>query len=244
MEQIVGNLLDNALKYTPSGGAIHLTVRKQAAEAVLDVSDTGEGMAPDLMERMFDLFVQGERTLAREPGGLGIGLTMAKRLVELHGGTIRARSEGPGKGATFTVALPVIEPPPSQHVAREVQRAQTGTRRVVLIEDNEDARDSLAALLRHAGHEVDTAADGHSGIALTTRLVPDYVFVDIGLPDMDGYEVARRVRACPQLASTCLVAITGYGNEDDRRKALANGFDRHFTKPVEFEAIDALLHTA
>ena len=244
MEQIVGNLLDNALKYTPAGGSISISVRREASQSMLQISDTGEGIAPELIGRMFDLFVQGERTLAREPGGLGIGLTMAKRLVELHGGAISAHSEGPGKGATLTVAMPVIEAPATQREPAARPTARLDMRRVLVIEDNEDARESLAALLRHAGHEVHTAAEGRSGVALARQLTPDFALVDIGLPDIDGYEVARQVRACPRLASMHLVAITGYGNQNDRRRALANGFEQHFTKPVDFEAIDSLLRTA
>jgi CheY-like chemotaxis protein len=169
---------------------------------------------------------------------------MAKRLVELHGGTISAHSGGPGRGATFTVAMPAIEAPAAQSLPSVGSTAANDKRRVLVIEDNEDARESLALLLRHAGHEVHTAAGGRSGIELARRLTPDFALVDIGLPDIDGYEVARQVRACPRLASMHLIAITGYGNQNDRRTALASGFEQHFTKPVDFEAIDSLLRSA
>ena len=241
IEQIVSNLVDNALKYTPAGGRIEVKVRTQAAQAVLEVSDTGEGMAPELMARMFDLFVQGERGLARAPGGLGIGLTMAKRLVELHGGTIRAASAGAGKGATFTVALPAMEQPVSAAGAMAAAPpGQAGARRILVIEDNRDARDSLAALLRLHGHEVHTAQNGAEGIAMARSGALDFVLVDIGLPDIDGYEVARRLREHAGRGLR-LVALTGYGRQEDRRRALAAGFDEHLAKPVELGALEALL---
>jgi CheY-like chemotaxis protein len=241
VEQIVSNLIDNALKYTPAGGRIEIAVRADGAQAILEVSDTGEGMAPELMARMFDLFVQGSRGLAREPGGLGIGLTMAKRLVELHGGSIRAASAGAGRGATFTVALPAIEQPLGAGAAAPA--GEVGARRVLIIEDNRDARESLAALLRLAGHDVHTAQSGTEGIELACSAALDFVLVDIGLPDLDGYEVARRLRSHPATRRVRLVALTGYGRQEDRRRALAAGFDEHLAKPVELGSLETLLRS-
>ena len=241
IEQVVINLLDNALKYTPAGGTIRVAVGRKGAEAALEVSDTGEGMSPELVGRVFDLFVQGERSLAREPGGLGIGLTMVKRLVELHDGTVSAASSGPAQGATFTVVLPAIEAPgvPQEH-ARQAPAA-FAAQRVLVIEDNDDARESLAALLGLAGHEVHEAANGLQGIEMAKALAPALTLVDVGLPDIDGYEVAHRLRADPATRHLRLVALTGYGTQDDRRRALAAGFDEHLAKPVEPGLLEAML---
>jgi signal transduction histidine kinase/CheY-like chemotaxis protein len=239
IEQVLSNLLDNALKYTPAGGAIRVCVRPRERFAVLEVSDTGEGMTPELIERMFDLFVQGERDLARQPGGLGIGLTMAKRLVELHDGTIRAASAGPGKGATVTVELPAIEPQ-----ARAAVRAAPGkrhARRILVVEDNVDARESLVTLLRLAGQEVHEAHNGTEALRVARAVVPDVALVDIGLPDLDGYEVARRLKADAGTRGVRLFALTGYGAVDDRRRALAAGFDEHVAKPVEPATLERLI---
>ncbi len=241
MEQVLSNLIDNALKFTPPGGTIRVRVRREGWHALVEVSDTGAGMSQELIARMFELFAQGERTLAREPGGLGIGLTMAKRLVELHEGTIRGASEGPGKGSTFTVSLPAIEAPaPKITTAPSAERGR-GKRRLLRIEDNEDARESMAVLLRSAGHEVHTAADGRTGVELAATLVPDFALVDIGLPDIDGYEVARQLRTNPGTKGLRLVAISGYGTAQDQQRSVTNGFEQHLTKPVAFEAIEALL---
>jgi signal transduction histidine kinase/CheY-like chemotaxis protein len=242
IEQVLSNLLDNALKYTPAGGTIRVAVRAQAERAVLEVSDDGEGIAPELLGRMFDLFVQGERGLARQRGGLGIGLTMAKRLVELHEGTIRAASAGPGRGATITVELPATEAP-ALRAADKPAPAAPAPRRVLVIEDNADGRETLAALLRLWGHEVHGAEDGARGLEAAARLRPQLALVDIGLPDIDGYEIARRLRADPAMRGMRLVALTGYGMAEDRRRALAAGFDEHLAKPVEPSALEALLRS-
>jgi signal transduction histidine kinase/ActR/RegA family two-component response regulator len=243
IEQVVTNLVDNALKYTPARGRIDIVVRRKDAAARFVVKDTGEGIAPELIGRIFDLFVQGERDLARPTGGLGIGLTMAKRLVELHGGRIRARSDGPGKGATFIVELPAIE-----RVAAPVERpaadvAKPAPLRILVVEDNRDARESLATLLRIEGHEVVEAENGAGGVALAQTSAPDFALVDIGLPDIDGYEVARRLRDAPATRGIGLVAVTGYGTQEDLRRALAAGFDVHLAKPVEVAQLLDILAT-
>ncbi|HYC45132.1 MAG TPA: ATP-binding protein [Burkholderiales bacterium] len=240
IEQVICNLLDNALKYTPAGGRIDISVRAQGREAVLQVRDTGVGMAPELIGRIFDLFVQGERSLAREQGGLGIGLTMARRLVELHDGTIRVTSDGPGKGATFTVTLRAIERPERLTATKALPMQGARALRILIIEDNADARESLAALLRYDGHEVAVADTGVRGIETAAAHAPHIALIDIGLPDVDGYEVARRLRRDTATRHTRLIALTGYGTREDRRAALAAGFHEHLAKPVELDTLNAL----
>ncbi|HKO68854.1 MAG TPA: ATP-binding protein, partial [Burkholderiaceae bacterium] len=243
IEQVFSNLLDNAIKYTPSGGKIWISLQPEGTKAILEISDTGLGMPPELIDRVFDLFVQGERTLAREPGGLGIGLTMVQRLVELHDGTVRAKSEGVNHGATFTIELSAIEPPSKvSEVSPLIETAMT--RRILIIEDDDDARDSLAELLRLDGHDVMVASSGVDGVASASSSSPDFVLIDIGLPDIDGYEVARRLRSNFATARVRLVAVTGYGTQEDRRSALAAGFDEHLAKPVGLESLKALLSKA
>jgi signal transduction histidine kinase len=240
IEQVFSNLLDNAIKYTPSGGKIRISLRAEGAKAILEISDTGIGMPPELIGRVFDLFVQGERTLAREAGGLGIGLTMVQRLVDLHDGTVHATSDGVNHGATFTIELPTIERPAA--VSEVNSTAATAMpRRILIIEDDEDARDSLAELLRLDGHNVAVAGNGADGVASATASTPEFVLVDIGLPDIDGYEVARRLRDNPATSHLRLIAVTGYGTQEDRRSALAAGFDEHLAKPVGLESLRALL---
>ena len=239
INQVASNLLDNALKYTPAGGRVDVTVGVQGGEATLAVSDTGEGIAPELAARVFDLFVQGERSLARERGGLGIGLTVARRLIELHGGTIRFASEGAGRGSTFMITLSTIARPAA--AIDDASAAPPEARRILVVEDNADARDSLVALLRLAGHEVDAAETGGAAIAAVEAGVYDAVLVDIGLPDIDGYEVARQLRARVLERPLRLIALTGYGTQADRQRAFAAGFDAHLAKPVEPGALDALL---
>jgi CheY-like chemotaxis protein len=239
IEQVLSNLLDNALKFTPAGGRIEVVVERRGSCAVLEVSDSGEGIPETLIGRMFDLFVQGERNLARQQGGLGIGLTMAKRLVELHDGTIVARSAGAGRGATFTVSLPAIERPEAPAAASA--NAVAAQRRILVVEDNPDARESLVALLRGLGHEVRADGDGESGVATAAAWTPDVALIDIGLPGIDGYEVARRLRARAGAPPIMLIALTGYGSADDQRRAFAAGFDAHLIKPLDLPLLDGLL---
>jgi CheY-like chemotaxis protein len=240
IEQVFSNLLDNAIKYTPAGGQIRISLRAENAKAILEISDTGLGMPPELIGRVFDLFVQGERTLAREQGGLGIGLTMVKRLVELHGGTVQAKSEGTNHGATFTIELPAIERPEQVSEVSSMTPAAM-QRRILIIEDDDDARDSLAELLLLDGHHVTGASTGKDGVESASSSAPEFVLVDIGLPDIDGYEVARRLRSNPATSRLRLVAVTGYGTHEDRRSALAAGFDEHLAKPVALELLKAML---
>jgi CheY-like chemotaxis protein/two-component sensor histidine kinase len=239
LEQIIVNVLNNAAKYTPPEGHIGVVVAQEGDEAVLRVSDTGIGISEDMLSRIFDLFVQGDQSLAHTAGGLGIGLTLVNRLVKLHHGRVEAQSDGPGHGSRFTVALPLSRQAPGPAAPTSVPAGCPPTD-VLLIEDNDDARQSLRALLESEGHRVAEAADGTSGVDRDEMMQPDIVLIDIGLPGLDGYEVARRIRARRGIAPI-LVAITGYGQIDDRRRALQAGFDAHLTKPVSPDRLNGLL---
>jgi PAS domain S-box-containing protein len=243
LAQVIANLLDNALKYTPAGGEVRVVTAREGDQAVLRVRDSGEGIRTDLVGRVFDLFVQEPQALDRSRGGLGLGLTLVKRLVELHGGTVSAWSDGPGRGSEFSIRLPVqlgqavagsAVPPPAAAPG-------DARRRVLVVEDNDDAREMMQMLLECAGHEVATAVDGPAGLAQLERFQPDVAVIDIGLPGIDGYEVARKVRAIPRSRGLRLIAVTGYGQAEDRRKALDAGFDLHITKPVDPDRLVQLL---
>jgi signal transduction histidine kinase len=240
-DQVLGNLLANALKYTPDGGAITVRVRPEADSALLEVEDTGAGIPLELLGKVFDLFVQGERTLDRSQGGLGIGLTLTRALVQMHGGTIEARSAGAGRGAIFTIRLPRIPEPARPIPSATAPSTVLGPRRILIIEDNGDAREMLRAQLERAGHEVHAAADGPAGVEAAAAARPDVVLIDVGLPGFDGFEVARRIRAAAWGTSMRLVALTGYGQADDRRQALEAGCDLHVTKPVMPERLVEIL---
>lgn len=240
LEQVVNNLLINALKYTPAGGAIRVSVGADNDAAVLRVEDSGIGIGGDRLPRIFDLFVQGERGLDRADGGLGLGLTVVKKLVELHGGTVAAKSGGPNQGSTFTVRLPRHAAPKTRcPVEPGVERR--GHRRVLLIEDKADSRAMLKVALELAGHDVDEAEDGQRGLEQARVRRPDVVLLDIGLPEMDGYEVARALRDLPGGRDMFLVALTGYGQPEDRRRAAEAGFDAHWVKPVAPEALERMI---
>ncbi|MFC0253730.1 hybrid sensor histidine kinase/response regulator [Massilia consociata] len=245
IEQVVGNLVTNALKYTPPGGTIDITLANSGEEAVLAVRDTGVGIAPELMPQLFDIFVQGKVSLDRSQGGLGIGLSLVRSLVALHGGTIGAESEGSGRGSTFTLRLPLLDSqaPVAAAAPASAARGQgaRATSTILLIEDNIDARQMLAAQLATSGYRVLEADNGGDGIALARRERPDLAIVDIGLPGMDGYQVAAQLRREPLLAHMRLIALTGYGQEADRKHALAAGFDEHLVKPLKFDELMELL---
>jgi signal transduction histidine kinase/DNA-binding response OmpR family regulator len=239
LTQIVENLLHNASKYTDPGGHIRLTARLDGGEVVLRVVDDGIGIAPDLLPRIFDTFVQGKQPVNRARGGLGLGLTLVRSLVALHGGTVSAASEGPGRGSTFEVRLPVSEhAAPPEPLPRRNGHARPAPLHVAVIEDNPDIRDTVRELLELAGHRVCAASDGRAGVELLLAERPDVALVDIGLPGLDGYEVARQVR---NVCATRLVALTGYGGTGDRDRAAGAGFDAHLVKPVEFDELAAVL---
>ncbi|WP_229505699.1 ATP-binding protein [Massilia genomosp. 1] len=241
LEQIVSNLLDNALKYTPAGGTISVTVKAEGEEAVLCVSDSGIGIAPELMPYVFDLFVQGARPLDRAQGGLGVGLALVRQLALMHGGRADVRSAGMGLGSSFELRLPRVHAPQSE--VSVPAPAPSSRQRVLLIEDNEDGREMMAMMLEAQQYRVDTAIDGVDGLRQAALACPDIALVDIGLPGIDGYEVARRMRADPATSKVRLVALTGYGQDSDRERALGAGFDAHLVKPVDMarlmEALEA-----
>jgi PAS domain S-box-containing protein len=243
LEQVVNNLLDNALKYTASGGEIRLTTESVGPDAVLRVRDTGEGIRSELGARVFDLFVQEPQALDRSRGGLGLGLALVKQLVELHGGSVSMASRGRGHGSEFVVRLPVAAVPTEPEPITEPSpgSARNRRRRVLIVEDNADAREGLRLLLTYAGHEVETSEDASSGLDKLRSFQPDVALIDIGLPGVDGYALARMARQTPEANATCLVALTGYGQAEDRQKALAAGFDTHMTKPVDPAKLCAFL---
>jgi PAS domain S-box-containing protein len=241
LEQVVTNLVSNALKFTPPGGTIRVWISVEDGDAVVRVSDTGVGMSGDLLPRVFDLFVQGEQPPERASGGLGIGLTLVRQLVELHGGRVEARSAGAGQGSVFTLRLPRATPP-----AGDSGRASGETRtsrRILVVEDNADARDMLLALLTLEHHEVFTASDGPAGVDAALRERPDLALIDIGLPGLNGYEVARRIRATEPGRTMKLIALTGYGQSEDMRQAREAGFDLHLVKPVDLRRLDEAMRS-
>ena len=251
LEQVLVNLLNNAAKYTERGGRIRLSAELSGEDAVVRIRDDGVGIPADLLPRVFDLFVQGDRSLDRSQGGLGIGLTLVKRLVEMHGGAVEAHSEGVRRGSEFVVRLPLARgqaaAPESGHVGgehqapgREGARAQAGPRRrVLLVEDNVDAASTLGDLLTMWGHDVCLAPDGEDAVRAAATFHPHVALVDIGLPGMDGYEVARRLRRVGE--KLILIGITGYGQEQDRSRSLAAGFDHHLVKPPDPDILRGLL---
>jgi PAS domain S-box-containing protein len=241
--QVISNLLTNSAKYTRSGGHITLSAERQQNFAVIAVTDNGLGIPPEMMSTIFDMFTQVNRTLDRSQGGLGIGLALVKRLVEMHGGSISAESAGTDRGSTFTLRVPlamsgaaVVAP------RREASRAASGGgERILVVDDNADAAESLAMLLGLSGFETRTAVTGFGAIELASAFIPQIVFLDIGLPDIDGYAVARKIRTDPRLADTRLIALTGWGTEADQRKSKDAGFDAHLTKPVESASLNEVL---
>jgi len=242
LEQVVLNLIENAAKYTEPGGRISLTLTRTQDEAVLCVRDNGIGIAADRLESIFELFTQVDSSLDRSAGGLGVGLTLVRRVLELHGGHIEARSAGVGQGSEFLVHLPVAPHPASESSDRPAERAAAAAScRVLIVDDNADVADSMALLARFWGHEVAVASNGPAALELAERFHPQRALVDIGLPGMDGYEVARRLRTALRYPDFYLVAMTGYGQPADREKALAAGFDRHLVKPGDLKELQEIL---
>ena len=247
LTQVIGNLLNNAAKYTSPGGRIVISLAREENDAVLEVSDNGIGIAPAMLHRIFDMFAQVPMPLDRAEGGLGVGLTLVRILVELHGGQVDARSGGLGLGSSFRVRLPLavhvpaapLEAPPAPTLA-SASVAQTGPLHVLVVDDNVDAADSLAELFRALGHNTAVAYDGPTALAQHTREPADLILLDIGLPGMDGYEVARRLRR-GEHSDVRIVALTGYGSEEDQHRSLAAGIDKHLVKPPSLSALEAVL---
>jgi CheY-like chemotaxis protein/two-component sensor histidine kinase len=243
LAQVIANLLSNAAKYTPGGGAIALEARLEDGLVVLAVRDTGVGIPAEELERIFDLFVQVDQSRARAQGGLGIGLTLVRKLVELHGGVVSAASAGPGEGSRFTVRLPRVAGPSDAGagVALDAPEQAWPATRLLIVDDNIDAAESLALVLRDKGLAVTVAHGGPGALAVLEEARPDVVLLDIGMPGMDGYEVARRIREAPGHEGVRILALSGYGNDADRRRSRESGFDGHLVKPVRLEQLRALL---
>jgi PAS domain S-box-containing protein len=239
LEQILINLLSNATHYTDAGGRIGLTARHEGEHVIFKVKDTGIGIPPEKLPEIFELFVQGDRSSARSEGGLGIGLTLVKRIAEMHGGSVTAFSPGPGKGSEFTVTLPAIPQPPAAPSPVAVQGRGRRTR-ILIVDDNVDLVRGLARLLRLSGHDLRTAYNGPEAITEALAFRPEYILLDIGLPGMDGYQVATRLRA-EGLSDAMIIAISGYGQEEDRRRSREAGFNRHLVKPIDYNTLTTLI---
>jgi CheY-like chemotaxis protein len=242
LSQVVQNLLVNAAKYTPEGGRILLRLAQSDGFAVITVEDNGSGIEPEQLDTIFELFVQAEAGSGTE-SGLGIGLTLARSLVEMHGGSLMAYSAGLGQGSTFTVHLPA-----AAQVAEEDRdpggEVPAGGLRVLVVDDNRDSADSATDILRLLGNRVETAYDGPGAVAAAQRFLPQVIMLDLAMPGMDGFEARRQLRAQPGLGQSFMIAMTGFGNEDDKRRTRAAGFDAHLTKPVELDALIALMNEA
>jgi CheY-like chemotaxis protein len=243
LEQVIVNLLNNAAKYTDQGGRIWLTVKQEdyEVEVVLRVRDTGVGIAPELLPRIFDLFTQANRTLDRAQGGLGIGLSLVQKLVELHGGKVAAHSAGLGQGSEFVVRLPALSSAGEPIAPIEVAQRSGKTSRVLVVDDNVDAADMLVMMLQMFGHEVKAAYSGQAALETAVEYQPDFVLLDIGLPDMTGYEVAQHLRQQQRIKNVSLIAMTGYGQDSDRQRSEEAGIDLHLVKPVDPKKLQVLL---
>ncbi|UVW26864.1 ATP-binding protein [Massilia sp. H6] len=241
LAQILSNLLNNAAKYTNRGGRVALTASVDDKILVLDVADSGIGLAPDMLDSVFDMFVQVDSTLERSNAGLGVGLSLARKLVELHGGSIEAYSEGLGHGSRFVVRLPIVVEPEPLTKPTPAAFISTETYRILLADDNVDFVNSIGALLTAMGHSVVITHNGRDALAAAARFCPDYAFLDIGLPHMSGYDLARGIRKLQCGSMTVLIAVTGWGQEKDRQLAFEAGFDHHMVKPVRFEQIEEIL---
>jgi CheY-like chemotaxis protein len=243
LAQVVGNLLNNACKFTDKGGRIWLTVEREGQEAVIRVRDTGIGIAAEELPRIFDMFMQVDTSLERSVSGLGIGLSLVKNLVEMHGGTVEVHSAGVGQGSEFVVRLPIMvestEPPSPEPT--ESKPTITTARRILVVDDNQDSATSLATLLKLTGHDTHTAHDGVAAVEAAASIKPDVVLLDIGLPKLNGYEVARKIRQQPWGKTMVLVALTGWGQEEDRQRSKEAGFNSHMVKPVDYAALTKIL---
>jgi PAS domain S-box-containing protein len=242
LAQVLSNLLNNAAKYTQKGGKITLNVRREGCDAVIEVQDTGIGISPDILPYVFDLFTQADRSLSHSQGGLGLGLTLVRQLAEIHGGTVTASSAGIGQGSIFTVRLPALSINSSAIEYELTESALPMPKfRILVVDDYADAAESLTMLLQEEGHEVETADCGMKALERAQVFHPQIVLLDIGLPDMDGYEVAKRLRVLPETRHAILIALTGYGQAEDRKRSQSAGFNHHFLKPIDFAQLSALV---
>jgi len=251
LEQSFGNLLHNASKFSPAQAQISLTAELRdpratedaANEVIVRVRDTGAGISAAMLPYIFDLFMQSDRSLDRTQGGLGIGLTLTRKLLELHGGSIEAHSEGLGHGSEFVVRLPALAPESvATPAAAGAAPARTATKRhILIVDDNIDAAESLAMILRLAGHQVVTAHTAADALQMAAQIRPGVIVLDIGLPEVNGYELARKMREQPDLAGAVLIALSGYGRDEDRQRGVEAGFDHHFTKPVDYQSLNEVL---
>jgi len=243
LAQVFLNLLNNAAKFTDPGGRIGFSLAVREGEVLARVSDSGIGIAPQVIDEIFEMFAQADRSLERTTMGLGVGLSLSRRLVELHGGTLEARSEGPGRGAEFIVRLPAlgVEAPAGLRPIAGGETRAARRRRVLVVDDNQDFANSLASVLQSMGHEVRVEHDGEAGLAAAQAFRPEVAFLDIGMPKLNGYDLAARLRAHPVTAPTTLVAVTGWGQATDLQRARDAGFDEHMVKPVEMDRLEALL---
>ena len=245
LSQVVSNLLTNAAKYTPPGGRITVRAERVDDDVVLRVQDTGIGIAPEMLPRIFDLFVQERQAIDRSPGGLGIGLTIVRNLVERHGGSVSARSGGPGRGSEFAVRVPAVnahehtESQGAATIAAEPIAQRIDAPRILIVDDNADGAEMLAIALGGKGYDTRVAHDAPSALRMAAEFSPQVAFLDIGLPVMDGYELAAHLRNLPGLENLRLVAVTGYGQDSDRQKTREAGFDHHLVKPVDIDAVEA-----
>ncbi len=242
LAQVLSNLLNNAAKYTGEGGKITLTVMREGSDAVIEVRDTGIGIAPDILPHIFDLFIQADHSLAHSQGGLGIGLTLVRQLVEIHGGTITAANVSVGQGSVFTARLPILSMDSSAAESALTESALPISKfRILVVDDYADAAESLTMLLQAEGHEVEMADCGIKAIERAQVFHPQVVLLDIGLPDLNGYEVAKRLRALPEFRDAFLIALTGYGQTEDRELSKSAGFNYHLLKPLDFKELSSLL---
>jgi CheY-like chemotaxis protein/anti-sigma regulatory factor (Ser/Thr protein kinase) len=244
LTQILTNLLNNAAKYTPRQGRVELTASRSGADVSVTISDTGVGIPSDKLDRVFEMFAQINESNECGHTGLGIGLTLVKRLVEMHGGTVKVQSRGHNLGTTFHVILPVLpEPPPPESGARQLRNDKplTVRRRILVVDDNADARESLYSLVTRLGNDVRCAQDGLEALQVAQAFQPEIVLMDLGMPNLNGYEAARRMRQEPWGREIALVATTGWGQDEDRRRTAEAGFDRHLVKPIEIASLREIL---
>jgi PAS domain S-box-containing protein len=242
LEQVLSNLLSNAVKFTEDRGSISVVATRETREVIVRVKDSGVGIPPDLLPRIFDLFIQGDRSLDRARDGLGIGLTLSKKLVELHGGTIEAHSEGVSTGSEFVIRLPaLLDSAHPEHEPARAAGAASRSLKILVVDDSEDTAETMGTLLEMSGHTIQIAHSGPGALEAAATFRPDVVLLDIGLPGLDGYQVAQRLREDPGMAGVTLIAASGYGQEEDRRRSMEVGIDRHLVKPIDLRELQELL---